>query len=116
MQKGYRHGDISIGNIMMPVKDVKTEAFEFINPGREASHVIWEDRLVTTLRDLGIADMCHGFVIDGDMAIKIPDYFNQKHGDSRSVRWNLKRCWRDSDCVRRAPVSSYQINSSTRWN
>ena len=50
------------------------------------SSATWENKLVAILRDLGITDMCHGFVIDGDMAIKIPDYFKQKHHDSHSVR------------------------------
>ena len=40
----------------------------------DASHATWAKGLVTTLRDLDVTDMCHGFVIDSDMAIKIPDY------------------------------------------
>ena len=77
---------------------VKTKAFEIINLGKDimvdditkkleelkiASHATWGNRLVTTLRDLEITDMCHGFVIDSEMAI---NYFNQTRGDSHPVR------------------------------
>ena len=103
IQQGYQHRDISIGNILMLDEGVKTKAFEIINLGKDitvdditkkleelkiTSHATseWENRLITTLRELEITDMCHGFVIDGDMAIKIPVYFTQKCGDSRSVR------------------------------
>jgi len=43
-----------------------------------------EDKLTAALHDLGITDKCLGFVIDGDMAIKIDDYFNKEHPGSRS--------------------------------
>ena len=77
MQKGY------IGNIVMLDRGVKTKAFEVINLGKNVmvdditkkleelnidSSATWENKLVATLRDLGITDKCHDFVIDGDMA------------------------------------------------
>ena len=49
-----------------------------------------EDKLTAALHDLEITDKCHGFVIDGDMAIKMTDYFNKEHPGSRSVRWISK--------------------------
>ena len=51
-----------------------------------------EDQLIGNLHDLGITDKCLGFVIDGDMAIKMDDYFNKEHPGSRSVRWSLELC------------------------
>ena len=101
IQKDYQHRDISIGNILMLDEGVKTKAFEVINLGKHimadditkkpeeldiGSSATWENKLLATLRDLGIIDKCHGFVIDGDMAIKISDYFNQKRDGSPSVR------------------------------
>ena len=50
----------------------------------------WELSLEATLQRLEMTDECRGFVIDGDMAIKMADYFEKEHNDSRSVRWNLK--------------------------
>jgi hypothetical protein len=70
-----------------------------------------EDKLTAALHDLGITDKCLGFVIDGDMAIKIDDYFNKEHPGSRSVRWNSELCWNDFDCVRRVPMSSCRMTS-----
>ena len=106
IQKGYQHRDLSIGNIVMMDKAVKTEPFEIIEKQEEDATVegitkmlekleiqpsaAWEPSLKATLRRLSITDQCRGFVIDGDMAIKMADYFDKKHDGSRSVRWNLK--------------------------
>jgi hypothetical protein len=35
--------------------------------------------LLIALQDLNIMNKCHGFVIDGDMATKMADYFNKEH-------------------------------------
>ena len=51
-----------------------------------------EDKFTAALLSLGITDKCHGFVIDGDMAIKMADYFKKEHLGSRSVRWYFKPC------------------------
>ena len=32
------------------------------------------------------------------------DHFNKEHPGSRSVWWNLKLCWHDSDCVCRIQI------------
>ena len=69
----------------------------------------WEHKLDAALRRLGITDQCHGFVIDGDMAIKMTDYFDREHVGSRSVRQDLKLCWHHSDCVCRALMSLCQM-------
>ena len=71
----------------------------------------WENKLTASLHDLGVTDKCHGFVIDGDMAIKMVDYFNEEHPGSRSVRLNLTLCWHIFDFVRRAPMSSCRTAS-----
>ena len=115
IQKGYLHRDISIGNLVMVEDPVVTKAFEIlknedgnttIKDVTEAlqdlkfdssTKATLEDKLKVALRDLEITDQCHGFVIDGDMAIKIADYFDKEHPGSRSVRWNFKFCYHGSD-------------------
>jgi hypothetical protein len=117
IQKGYLHRDISIGNLVMVEDAVTTEAFGILKKeGGKATaenitkalqelkidssaKVTWENELTIALQDLNITNKCHGFVIDGDMAIKMTDYFNKEHPGSRSVRWNLKLCWYNSNCV-----------------
>ena len=110
MQKGYLHRDISIGNLVMVDDAVTTKAFEILkNQGwnttvdditealqeleiDSSTKATWENKLTAALHDLRIMDKCHGFVIDGDMAINMTDYFNKKHPGSRSVRWNSTLC------------------------
>jgi hypothetical protein len=110
IQKGYLHRDISIGNVVMVEDAVQTDPFEILkneswNKSVEditevlkdlkfdsSTKVGLEDKLNDTLFRLGITDMCQGFVIDGDLAIKMADYFNKAHPGSRSVRWNLALC------------------------
>ena len=72
------------------IKDV-TDALQDLTID-SSTKATFEDKLKNALRDLGITEKCHGFVIDGDMAIKMADYFNKEHPGSRSVRWTLKLC------------------------
>ena len=65
-----------------------TEALQALKIDSSAK-ATWENKLTVALDDLGITDKCHGFVIDGDMAIKMGDYFNKEHPGSRSVRLDL---------------------------
>jgi hypothetical protein len=127
IQKGYLHRDISIGNLVMVDDVVTTQAFGIMKKeGGNATvenitealqklridssaKATWENELTTALHDLGITDHCRGFVIDGDMAIKMADYFNKEHPGSRSVRWNLKLCWHNFDCLRRVPIRSCRM-------
>jgi hypothetical protein len=106
IQQGYLHRDISIGNLVMVDDAVTTEAFGILKKENRNTTVVgitealqdlninfsekatWEKRLTAALHDLGNTDKCTGFVIDGDMAIKMNDYFDKEHTDSRSVRWN----------------------------
>ena len=106
IQKGYLHRDISIGNVVMMEDAVTTKAFGILKEGWNATiedmteelqklkidssaNVTWENKLIASLHDLGVMDKCHGFVIDGDMAIKMADYFDEEqHLGSRLVRWN----------------------------
>ena len=85
-----------------------TEALQDLNISAKAT---WESRLTTALHDLGITDKCRGFVIDGDMAIKMAEYFDKEHPGFRSVRWSWKLLWHDSDCVCRVPISSCRMTS-----
>ena len=118
IQKGYLHRDISIGNLVMMEDAVTTKAFRILKKEGEnatvenitealqdlkidsSSNATWEDKLSAALLELGISDKCQGFVIDGDMAIKMSDdYFKKDHPGFRSVRRYLKLCWHTSDCV-----------------
>ena len=129
VQKGYLHRDISIGNLVMVDDPVTTKAFGILKKEgwnttvddiTEALQALkidffakatWENKLTAALDDLGITDKCHGFVIDGDMAIKMADYFNKEHPGSRSVRLNLTLCWHNFDFVCRAPMRSCRMAS-----
>ena len=105
IQKGYLHRDISIGNLVMEDDPVTTKAFEILkNDGGNATveditealqnleidssaKAIWENKLTDALHGLGITDKCQGFVIDGDLAVKLlPEYFGTNHPGNRSVR------------------------------
>ena len=103
IQKGYLHRDISIGNLVMIEDSVTTENFRILKKEDRMTTVenitkslqelkidsdsksTWEKKLTATLHDLNITNKCRGFVIDGDMAIKLDDYFNREHPGSRSV-------------------------------
>ena len=106
IQKGYLHRDISIGNVAMMEDAVTTKAFGILKEEGwnttvegmteelqklkidSSAKATWENKLIASLHDLGVTDKCHGFVIDGDMAINMVDYFNEEHPGSRSVRCN----------------------------
>ena len=60
------------------VEDI-TEAFQDL----KIDSATWENKLSAALHDLRITDKCHGFVIDGDMAVKMTDYLNKWHPGSR---------------------------------
>ena len=87
-----------------------TEALQDLNIDSSAK-ATWESKLTAALHDLGITDKCRGFVIDGDMAIKMAEYFDKEHPGSRSVRSSLKLFWHDSDYVCRVPISSCRMTS-----
>ena len=109
IQKGYHHRDISIGNIVMVYEARETKRFEIIKTDTkqddDATDIAkmfealkidpsptWDVELLAALKDLDITDKCRGFLIDGDMAIKMGDYFDAERSDSRSVRWHLECC------------------------
>jgi hypothetical protein len=41
--------------------------------------------LLEMIDKLGTDKMCHGFIIDGELAVILEDYFTNKHSPSRSV-------------------------------
>ena len=89
IQNGYLHRDISIEIVVMVEDAFATKPFGILkNEGwngkvediKEAlrnlkidpfAKAIWENKLTAALHDLGIADKCHSFVIDGDLATKM---------------------------------------------
>ena len=92
------------------IEDV-TEALQNLKID-SSSNTALEDKLKAALRNLGITNKCSGFVIDGDMAINMVDYFKKKkRPGSRSVRSNLKFYWHDFDFVRRVPINSCRMTS-----
>lgn len=127
-QSDYQHRDISIGNLVMLDKAVKTLKFKFDRltntensewaDVEEALGEIGMDCTVDTvalfeelLNELEISDMCMGFVIDGDMAIDWKTYFLSPHDGSRSVSLTIVSCFvQDSTLTRffREPPSSCQ--------
>ena len=129
IQKGYLHRDISIGNVAMMEDAVTTKAFGILKEEGwnatikgmteelqklkidSSAKATLENKLTASLHDLGVADKCHGFVIDGDMAIKMDNYINEEDPGSCLVRLNLKLCWHNFDFVCRAPMSSCRMAS-----
>ena len=129
IQKGYLHRDISIGNLVMMEDAVTTKPFEILKKEStnattveditnalqdlkvdSSANATWESELTAALNDLKITDKCHGFVIDGDMAIKMDDYFNKKHLGSLSVRWNFRNSvGMVLICACRVPMSSCRM-------
>ena len=128
-QKGYLHRDVSIGNVVIVEDAVTTQAFGILkNKDRNAKleditkalqvlkihsfvKATFEDKLTVALAGMGITDKCLGFVIGGDLAIKMIDYLNKEHSGSRSVRWNLELSWNCFDFVRRVSTSSCRMTS-----
>ena len=79
-----------------------------IDPSENAT---LEEKLKAVVTDLGITNECHGFVIDGDMAMNMVDYFKKERLGSRSVRSNLKLFWHDFDFERRVPINLCRMTS-----
>lgn len=79
-QKNFQHRDVSIGNVLMVDHPVECEPFTIKEPNSTQMEIL------EICEKLGIKDRCHGFVIDGDMAINWTTYFEEEHDGSNSVR------------------------------
>lgn len=75
---GFQHRDISIGNVLFLEEPKKTKPL--LDNLERAS-----PDLRDLIQKLGINDQCHGFIIDGDLAIELKTYFaDQQRNGSRS--------------------------------
>ena len=99
MQESFHRCDIGIGNILLheegePVESVFTnletalEIFKRIGPDAAGTHDRLEVKLAALLKKAKIDTRCNGFIIDGDAAINLKEYFSITHEGSRSV-WLL---------------------------
>ena len=90
IEKGYQHRDISIGNILFlkdgrrtiqPIEETMGDC-----PSLSSNH--YRRRLALLVKRYPTFAKCHGYVIDGDMAIELKLHFeNKEYLGSRSVYW-----------------------------
>jgi hypothetical protein len=76
--KGYQHRDISIANVLYLENAVEKKLLS-----EELQDAPAE--LVEIIDKLGIDKMCHGSIIDGELAIILEDYSTSERSLSRSV-------------------------------
>ncbi|KAF9068184.1 hypothetical protein BDP27DRAFT_1422217 [Rhodocollybia butyracea] len=70
-QKQYQHRDLSIGNVLMVDEAIQSKPFETSNPNEVQTEIL------KICGELKIDTQCHGFVIDGDMAVDWRNYFSK---------------------------------------
>ena len=93
-QSGFQHRDININNVLMLDTRIPMAKLQYVQTDQPDVEVALEnipnikelvDELTALIKDLGISEECSGFVIDGDMAIDLKEYFQSSHDGSRSV-------------------------------
>jgi hypothetical protein len=70
-----------MGNILWS-KDAKQTKSALEEFGGELSGT--QERLRSQLAQSGVRDRCHGFVIDGDLAVELKSYFSEDRKGTRS--------------------------------
>jgi len=81
LRKGFQHRDISIGNVLLcedpQTKRPLSQALGglVLNLEELDTRKARLEKLITLLQRLKIDDKCRGFVIDGDLAVHLPEYF-----------------------------------------
>ena len=85
IEKGFQHGDISIGNVLSLPKGRNTRpVMETLNECPSPSPHRYE--LALLVQECQMSPLCRGFMIDGEMAIELEPYLNdKKRRDSLSV-------------------------------
>jgi hypothetical protein len=80
IERGFHHRDISMGNILRSknAKLAKSALETFAGDPTET-----QERLFSQLAQSEVKDLCHGFVIDGDLAVELKTYFSK---DRKGVR------------------------------
>ena len=90
IQASFLHRDISIGNVLLHEegKEVKSVFANLALNGFDADSRPEDSsaKLAALLKQAGIDNQCHGFLIDGDMCINLNEYFSTNREGSRSVR------------------------------
>jgi hypothetical protein len=76
IQAGYFHRDISIGSVLWQKNGQSTEPMQAEDEGS----------IGLLLQDGRIGGLCRGFVIDGDMGVKLETYLGQQDLGAKSVR------------------------------
>jgi hypothetical protein len=92
IERGFHHRDISMGNILWS-KDAKcTRSAHGTLDGDLTTES--QKRLHSQFVQSEIGDHCHGFVIDGDLAIELEPYFTEDRTNtqSRSVNDGCSPC------------------------
>jgi hypothetical protein len=85
IMQGFQHRDISIGNVLWVDHFQETKSVFDSLGARVCVLDGYPTRLETQLKQSGVDNRCNGFVIDGDMAVKLASYFTDEHAGSRSV-------------------------------
>ena len=85
VEENLLHRDISIGNVLwLEAPRLTKPVGESLRDRSSPSH--YRRLLDELVKECKISNLCTGFVIDGDMAIKFKPYFDIKdHRGSRSV-------------------------------
>jgi hypothetical protein len=81
--KGYRHCNISIGNVLFSGEPLRKQLF-----GNESKNAPTQDKIRKLVEKLEMDKECNGCIIDGDFAVILEKYFksSRRHDDSsRSV-------------------------------
>jgi hypothetical protein len=87
IERGFHHRDISMGNVLWS-KDAKQTRPALETFGDEHGEVAGtQESLRSQLAQSEVENRCHGFVIDGDLAVELKLYFSEdrKANRSRSV-------------------------------
>ncbi|KAF9650144.1 hypothetical protein BDM02DRAFT_1513122 [Thelephora ganbajun] len=102
MLKGFLHRDISIGNVLILDPPMTTKPFESETPvveqlmaqppledddqrrAHEDELARHAELLAQTIKEIGPLDKCHGFILDGDMAVRLEGYFTSRETETRS--------------------------------
>jgi hypothetical protein len=84
IERGFQHRDISIGNVLCvdPRRQTKSVFETFLDDDVSSE---FQKHLKTQLEQSGVQDHCCGFMIDGDLSVRLKSYFMKTHEGSRSV-------------------------------
>jgi len=82
IERGFHHRDISMGNILWSKDAKRTRSAHETLDGDLTTES--QKRLHSQFVQSEIRDHCHGFVIDGDLAIELEPYFTEDRTNTQS--------------------------------